>query len=342
MSLERRPLGSSGLRIPALGFGAAPLGNLYRAIPDAEARDTLKAALHRGLEYVDTAPHYGLGLSERRVGDVVRGHQATISTKVGRILFPAPNANTGMERYGFRTPMPFDARFDYSHDGILRSHEASLQRLGLAQVDIVYIHDIGRLTHGDAHPHHWQQLTQGGGLRALRRLRDEGAVKAIGAGVNEVAICLDLLDQAPLDAILLAGRYTLLEQGALDTLFPRCEQTGTSIVIGGPYNSGILAGGAQPVRHYDYAPPPPAVLDKAEGIAAVCARHGVPLGAAALQFAMAHPLVASVIPGLASVKEVHETMDRTAQDIPADLWTELKQAGLLAPHAPTPVREVAA
>lgn len=335
-----RPIGRTGLSVPELGFGAAPMGNLYRAIPDADARATLDSALDLGLCYVDTAPHYGLGLSERRVGDAIRGRAATLSTKVGRILFPAPNADTEAERYGFRTPMPFDARFDYSHDGILRSHEASLQRLGVARIDILYIHDIGRMTHGDAHPHHWQQLTQGGGLRALQRLRNEGSVAAIGAGVNEVAICLDLLDQAPLDVILLAGRYTLLEQGALDTLFPRCVEAGTAIVVGGPYNSGILAGGPQPARHYNYAPPPPEVLAKAERIAAICARHGVPIGAAALQFALAHPLVASVIPGLASVKEVQETMDRAAYDIPADLWAELKHDGLLAPQAPTP--EVAA
>ncbi|UYY59334.1 aldo/keto reductase [Sphingomonas sp. S2-65] len=337
-----RPLGKTGLQLPALGFGAAPLGNLYRALPDGEARATIDAALALGLTYVDTAPHYGLGLSERRVGDAVRGTGAIVSSKVGRILFPAPDADVAAERYGFRTPMPFDARFDYSHDGILRSHEASLQRLGLARIDILYIHDIGRLTHGDAHPHHWRQLTEGGGLRALARLRDEGAVAAIGAGVNEVAICLDLLDQAPLDAILLAGRYTLLEQGALETLFPRCAQAGTAIVIGGPYNSGILAGGPKPVRHYDYAPPPPAVLEKAGRIAAICARHGVPLGAAALQFAMAHPLVASVIPGLASVKEVQETMDRAILNIPTDLWAELKQERLIAADAPTPAVQVAA
>lgn len=342
MKLGTRPLGATGLDLPPLGFGAAPLGNLYRAIPDGDARATLDAALDAGLGYIDTAPHYGLGLSERRVGDAVRMQGATISTKVGRILFPAPDADTAAERYGFRTPMPFDARFDYSHDGILRSHEGSLQRLGLARIDILYIHDIGRLTHGAAHSHHWQQLTDGGGLRALQRLRDEGTIKAIGAGVNEIPICFDLLDQAPLDIILLAGRYTLLEQGALDALFPRCEQASTAIVIGGPYNSGILAGGPQPVRHYDYAPPPAEVLDKADRIAAVCARHRVPLGAAALQFAMAHPLVASVIPGLASVKEVQETMDRAVYDIPTDLWSELKQERLIAAEAPTPALRAAA
>ena len=342
MSVEMRPIGTSGFQLPALGFGAAPLGNLYRAISDADARSTLDAALDLGLHYIDTAPHYGLGLSERRVGDAVRGRRATVSTKVGRILFAAPDADTNGERYGFHTPMPFEARFDYSHDGILRSHEASLQRLGLARVDILYIHDIGRLTHGEAHVHYWQQLTQGGGLRALQRLRDEGTVRAIGAGVNEVPVCLDLLDHAPLDIILLAGRYTLLEQGALDALFPACERAGTAIVIGGPYNSGLLAGGTAPAHHYNYATPPIEVLNKAQRIAAVCARHDVPLGAAALQFAMAHPVVASVIPGLASAKEVQETMDRVAFDIPAGLWAELRQEALLAPNAPTPAPKVAA
>jgi D-threo-aldose 1-dehydrogenase len=342
MNLKKRPIGASGVQLPALGFGAAPLGNLYRAISDADARATLDTALDLGLCYVDTAPHYGLGLSERRVGDAVRGREAIVSTKVGRLLFAAPEADTRTERHGFHTPMPFEAHFDYSHDGILRSHEASLQRLGLARIDILYIHDIGRLTHGEAHAQYWDQLTRGDGLRALQRLRDEGAVRAIGAGVNEIPICLDLLDHAPLDMLLLAGRYTLLEQGALHALFPTCERTGTAIVIGGPYNSGILAGGPQPARHYNYARPPVEVVDKAERIAAVCARHQVPLGAAALQFAMAHPVVASVIPGLASAKEVQETMDRAAFDIPADLWVELKHAALLASDAPTPASKVAA
>lgn len=342
MSVEMGSIGTSGFQLPALGFGAAPLGNLYRAISDADARATLDTALDLGLHYIDTAPHYGLGLSERRVGDAVRGHEAIVSTKVGRILFAAPDADTSTERYGFHTPMPFEARFDYSHDGILRSHEASLQRLGLARVDILYIHDIGRLTHGEAHAQYWDQLTRGGGLRALQRLRDEGAVRAIGAGVNEVPVCLDLLDHAPLDIILLAGRYTLLEQGALHALFPACEQASTAVVIGGPYNSGLLAGGPGPARHYNYAPPPAEVLTKAERIAAICARHHVPLGAAALQFAMAHPVVASVIPGLASTKEVQETMDRVALDIPIDLWAELKHEALIAPSAPVPMSQVAA
>jgi D-threo-aldose 1-dehydrogenase len=338
-ALPTRAIGRTGLHVPTLGFGAAPLGNLYREVPDDQARAALAAALDAGLRYVDTAPYYGFGLSERRVGDALRGAPGTIvSTKVGRLLQPLPpSADVSGERHGFRSPLPFEPVFDYSHDGVLRAHEASLQRLGLSRVDILYVHDIGRLTHGEDHPARLAQLFDGGGLQALQRLREEGTVGAIGLGVNEIDICLEVMRRAPLDVILLAGRYTLLEQTALDTLLPRCAETGTSVVIGGPYNSGILATGAETSGvKYNYAPAPEPVRKRVRRLEQVCAAHGVPLGAAALQFVLAHPAVASVIPGLASAREVHETVARAQAPIPTALWDELKAEGLLDPRSPTP------
>jgi D-threo-aldose 1-dehydrogenase len=338
--IATRPIGGTGLSVPELGFGAAALGNLYRPIAEDAARATIDAAVAAGLTYVDTAPHYGRGLSERRVGDALRrASGAVISTKVGRLLHPDASVTDDRMRDGFRSALPFRMGYDYSHDGVLRSHEHSLQRLGLARVDLLYVHDIGRVTHGEAADHYWQQLTTGGGLRALERLRDEGTVGAIGVGVNEVAAALDVLRAAPIDAILLAGRYTLLEQGALDSLFPACAAAGASVVIGGPYNSGILAsgvGGAGPF-HYDYGPAPDAVVAKARAIEAVAARHAVRLPAAALQFVAAHPGVASVIPGIDSVARVAETVALYRAPIPADFWTELRHLGLLRGDAPVPV-----
>lgn len=332
LPLPHRPIAGTGLSVPELGFGTAPLGNLYRPVSDADARATLDAALDAGLGYADTAPFYGFGLAEKRLGAALRG-DVVVSTKVGRVLRPAAGP-IAAERHCYHSPEPFEPVYDYSHDGVLRSHEASLARLGRARVDLLFVHDIGRVTHGDAHAAMLGQLFEGGGFAALARLRDEGAIAGFGIGVNEVEVCLELMGRVHLDAILLAGRYTLLEQGALDALLPRCLAEGTSVVIGGPYNSGILAGGRNPA--YDYAPAPPDVVARARAIEAVCARHGVAAGAAALQFPLAHPAVASVIPGLASPKEVEDTVTRYATPIPPALWDELAAEGLLRADAPVP------
>lgn len=323
-----------GLVLPELGFGTAPLGNLYRTVSDADAAATVSAAFASGMLYADTAPYYGFGLAEKRLGAGLAGKQAIVSTKVGRLLEPA-DGPFPEERHGFRSAEPFEPIYDYSWDGILRSHEASLARLGVERVDILLVHDIGRATHGDRHSGRMAELI-GGGLRALEQLKGEGAITAFGIGVNECEVALELLDRSPLDLILLAGRYTLLEQDALDTLLPRCTAVGTGIVIGGPYNSGILASGLRAGAHYNYASAPTQVLEKARRIEAVCARHEVALGAAALQFVLGHPGVASVIPGLASAKEVAETIDRYTAAIPAQLWAELKHEGLLRADAPVP------
>lgn len=338
-ALPLRSLGRSEVRVTQLGLGLAPLGNLYRSVSDREARETLASAIDLGIGYFDTAPYYGFGLSERRSGDVLRGERdVVVSTKVGRLLRPAPDAEVSAERSGFFSPMPFEPVFDYSYDGILRSHDHSLQRLGLSRIDILLIHDIGRLTHGELHADRLEQLVEGGGLKALQRLREEKAVSAIGVGVNEIQICLDLMDRADLDVLLLAGRYTLLEQGAIDELLPRCIAEQVSVVIGGPFNSGILAtgpsGAATP--RYNYAPAPAAVRERASRLEAVCTSHGVPLAAAALQFPVAHPAVAAVIPGFASVDEVRAGVSHFQTPIPEALWADLRGEALIDPRAPVP------
>lgn len=338
-NIPSRTLGQTGLSLSELGFGAASLGNLYHPIQDAEARAALDAAFVGGLTYIDTAPHYGRGLSERRVGDAIRQRRdILLSTKVGRLMDPDISVIDDRMRDGFRSPMPFTMRYDYSHDGILRSYEQSLQRLGVAKIDILYVHDIGTLTHGDMAAHHWSQLTSGGGIKALEKLRDEGAISGFGLGVNEIAVCLDMMGRAQLDVILLAGRYTLLEQEALDQLMPRCEATGTMIVIGGPYNSGILATGTKgsgPI-HYDYGPAPEHILARVAHMEKIAESHAVPLPAAALAFPIAHPQVASVIPGLGSAQRVEQTLSLYHHRIPADFWAELRHEGLIRADAPTP------
>jgi D-threo-aldose 1-dehydrogenase len=343
--LPFRTIGSTDLSVTELGLGLAPLGNLYRPVSEPDARDTLDTAIELGIRYFDTAPYYGFGLSERRTGDGVRGRpEVVISTKAGRLLRPIPDFNASGERCGFVSPMPFEPTFDYSHDGILRSHEQSLQRLGLGRIDILLIHDIGKLTHGDRHKERLAQLIDGGGLKALSRLREEKAVSAIGIGVNEIDICLDLMDRAELDVLLLAGRYTLLEQGAVDELLPRCAASGVSVVVGGPFNSGILATGASAAAppRYNYGPAPEKVRDRVRRLEAVCRSHGVPLAAAALQFPLAHSAVASVIPGFAIADEVTTGVAHFRMPIPDGLWSDLQNEDLIDPRAPVPAPQLQA
>jgi D-threo-aldose 1-dehydrogenase len=341
VSFPLRPLGHTGLSVTELGFGTAPLGNLFRPLPDAAASDTLAAAEKAGFGYYDTAPFYGFGLSERRLGDALRGRaDVVLSTKVGRLLKPVPGAvDETIARHGYVTPMPFEPVYDYSYDAVMTSYEASLQRLGLSRIDILYIHDIGSLTHGEQNEARMAELTRGGGLKALEELRAAKAISGFGMGVNEIPACLEVMTHARLDVILLAGRYTLLEQEALDELFPRCQSAGTAIVVGGPYNSGILAVGTKSGAplFYDYEPAPLQVIEKVRKIEAVCNRHGVPLAAAALQFPLAHSLVASVIPGLDSPERVAQTLALYHHKIPPALWQELRGENLLRPDAPVPV-----
>lgn len=338
--IARRNIGKTGLAVTELGFGTAPLGNLFKPLPDATARETLAAAQSAGFGYYDTAPFYGFGLSERRLGDSLRSRRdIVLSTKVGRLLKPISGpVDETVPRHGYATPMPFEPVYDYSYDAVMRSFAESLQRLGLSRIDLLYIHDIGRLTHGDANDARMAELTRGGGLKALEELRSAGAISGFGMGVNEIPACLEVMSHARLDVILLAGRYTLLEQNALDALFPACEAAGTAIVVGGPYNSGILAVGTRTAAplYYDYEPAPSAVIEKVRKIEAVCDRHAVPLAAAALQFPLAHGIVASVIPGLDSAARVEQTIALYRHKIPAALWQDLRRENLIRADAPIP------
>ena len=323
-----------------LGLGCASLGNLYHAIGDDEARATVDAAWDAGMRYFDTAPYYGLGLSERRLGDALRDRprsQYRLSTKVGRLLDPDIGPDLAPERHGFVTSMPFKVRYDYSYDGIMRSWEASLQRLGLARVDILLVHDIGTVTHGADNARHFADLADSG-YRALDELRRNGDIAAIGLGVNEWEICAQAMTIGQFDCFLLAGRYTLLEQEPLHAFLPLCERHGASIILGGAYNSGILATGTRRggTVHYNYEPAPATIIERVARIEAVCDAHGVTLAAAALQFPLAHPVVASVIPGLGSAARVEQTAALWHEPIPAAFWQQLKDEGLLDPDVPTP------
>ena len=345
--IDRDPIGAvasraidrAGLVVSELGFGAAPLGNLYQSVSDDAARRTLETALTAGIGYVDTAPHYGFGLSERRVGDVLRQRRGyVLSSKVGRLLEPVRSFREDEDRLGFRTPMPFEPVFDYSYDGVLRSHQDSLQRLGLSRIDILYVHDIGARTHRVHHAQRFDQLTLGGGFRALEELRRAGDIAALGLGVNEWEICVRASDYADLDVVLLAGRYTLIEQGALEQFFPMCERRNISVVVGGPFNSGILATGVRSGRepHYDYGPPSSGIIARVARIEAICEAHGVALAAAALQFPLAHKSVVSVIPGADHPDQVAAAVRLYRAPIPQVFWEELKAQGLIAAEAPVP------
>lgn len=331
-------LGNGGLTFTELGFGTAPLGNLYRAISDAEAASILVYAWQNGVRYFDTAPLYGLGLSEIRLNPFLRGKDRdsyVLSSKVGRLLKAVPPE----KRDGFGKWFDVPARvevYDYSYDGVMRSFEFSLERLGVDRIDILYAHDLDLQVTGsrDILDARLAQLMDGG-YRALIELRDQGVIKAIGAGLNMWEPCQWLAERGDFDLFLLAGRYTLLEQEALSSFLPLCERRGIGVVIGGPYNSGILATGARDGAHYNYEIAPPPVLDKVARIEAVCARHGVRLVDAALRFPLGHSSVVSVIPGGQSLSEMESNRTAAAAGIPAALWADLKSEGLLRTDAPT-------
>jgi D-threo-aldose 1-dehydrogenase len=331
----RRRLGTSDVHVTALGLGGAALGNLYAPVPHVAASATVARALALGVGYFDTAPYYGYGLSEQRLGRALAACDRdgyVVSTKVGRLLSPRPEG--AREDQGFIAARPFDPVFDYTFDGVMRSFESSLERLGVGRVDILLMHDIGALTHGALRHAELFDVAMQDGYRAMRRLRDEGAVGAVGLGVNECEVCIEALDRVELDCLLLAGRYTLLEQGALDRLLPACESSETSLIVGGPFNSGVLVEARADASHYDYAAPPPEVLERVEGLRRVCADHGVPLAAAALQFPMLHPAVACVIPGARSAEEVEAQVAWFGQDVSSALYRDLQAVGLLDERAP--------
>ena len=312
----------SRVALPPLGVGTAAIGNLYAAVAEAEAEETIRAALEAGITYFDTAPHYGFGLAERRLGAALGDAPVLLSTKVGRLLEPTTVKGA---RHAFVDADPYEPRFDYSADGIRRSYESSLARLKRDRVDILLAHDIGQLTHGAEHARHLGTFLDSG-YQAMRDLRDAGAIDALGIGVNEIAICLELIEKVELDVILLAGRYTLLDRSAAEVLIPKCARRGIRLIVGGPYNSGILAQDdlSDIARlHYDYAQAPAATIARAQRLAAICARYGVALPAAALQFPLRDPRVATVIAGVAGASEVRDLITRAAAEIPDDVWAAL-------------------
>jgi D-threo-aldose 1-dehydrogenase len=332
-------LGNGGLTFTELGFGAAPVGNLFRAISETEAQAVLEAAWAAGVRYFDTAPLYGLGMSETRLNHFLRGKPRddyVLSTKIGRLLeVTPPEARDGFGKW-FDVPARRE-RYDYSHDGVMRSLEASLERLGLDRVDILYAHDLDIFTHG-SHDAMLARLEEfmAGGYRALCRLRDEGVIKAFGAGLNEVEPCDWLMDRAEFDIFLLAGRYTLLEQGA-QRFMDRAAAAGVGVVIGGPYNSGVLATGPRPGAHYNYAPAPEAVLARAGRLQTICEAHGVRLVDAAFRFPLLHKATVSVIPGGQGLAEMESNARAAQAEIPLALWQALAAEGLI-PETMVPVR----
>jgi D-threo-aldose 1-dehydrogenase len=331
-------IGNGGLDFTELGFGTAPLGNLYRAVADDDAHAILEKAWETGVRYYDTAPLYGLGLSETRLNRFLRGKHRddyVLSTKIGRLLEVCPpDRRTGIGKF-FDTPSRREV-YDYSHDGVMRSVEFSLERLGVDRIDILFAHDVDVFTHGSraAADARIDELMRSG-YGALVSLRDQGVIKAIGAGINEWQAAQALAERGDFDLFLLAGRYTLLEQEALESFLPLCQERGIGIVLGGPYNSGILATGAKPGAYYNYSEASQEVLGRVARIEAVCKRHGVRLIEAALKFPLAHPSVVSVIPGGQRVAEVESNRALLDARIPPALWEDLKAEGLLRPDAPT-------
>ncbi len=336
--MDTRQLGKTDVQLTVLGCGGSQLGGMFAPVSEQQAALTLQAASDHGIRYFDSSPFYGRGQSEHRIGRHLRNLEssdAVLSTKVGRVLarpkdpssFVCPDAVDGL---------PFDFRFDYSYDGVLRSYEDSLQRMGRNQVDVLFIHDLDSIMHPseESVAHHFAELQ--GGWTALAELRAAGEIGAIGMGINLVGMIPRFLDAFDVDAFLIAMPYTLLDQSALIDELPLCVDRGVGVVVGAPFSSGILATGAIASSTYGYAPTSDGVRDKALEIQAVCDRHRVPLRAAALQFPLAHPAVASVIPGVVSPEQVADNVAMMDHVIPASFWLDLKDQGLLREDAPVP------
>lgn len=319
-----------GEPLTPLGFGGAPAGNLYRVVPDGDVTAAVDAAWAAGIRYFDTAPHYGLGLSERRLGTALEGRARadfTVSTKVGRVLVPAPDLAGTQDPAGFLVPATHRRVWDFSRDGVLRSLEGSLSRLGLDRVDVMYLHD----------PDEHEEQARGEALPALLDLRDQGVIGAVGVGMNQTAMPTRFVEECDVDLVMCAGRYTLLDQSALTDLLPAALRRGVGIVVAGVYNSGLLAtdrprAGAT----FDYVPAAAEVLTRAHRIADLCGAHGVTLPQAALAFARAHPAVVSTVVGMQDADQVAQTAQRAAAVVPHALWADLRSAGLLPEQAPTP------
>jgi D-threo-aldose 1-dehydrogenase len=333
---ETREFGRSELNVTAFGYGAAQVGNFFRTMSDADSDEMFQAAWDAGIRYFDTAPFYGHGLSELRTGHSLRWKDRdsyVLSSKVGRLLTPARRADISFSPWV--DAAPFKVHYDYSYDGTLRSFEDSLQRLGLERMDICLIHDVDVFTLGKDQPELFKQAMDGA-WRALESLRSQKVVKAIGVGVNEWQVCHEALRQRDFDCFLLAGRYTLLEQDALDEFLPLCQTRGAAVVVGGGFNSGILATGAKSGARYNYAPAPEHIMKRVRELEKVCEEFAVPLPAAALQFVVAHPAIPTFISGTSTAAQLKQNLAWFSYPIPKSFWGALKERGLLREDAPTP------
>lgn len=333
MAFKTRSIGKTSLQVTELGLGTAAMAGNHRHVPESDHRAALEEGLNNGITYVDTAPFYGFGRSEHFAGDALRRRQAwTLSTKAGRLLKPGNAPSTHPDAADWLEPFPFTPVYDYSYDGVMLSYEQSLQRLGLDRIDILLLHDIGEMQHGVEANAPLMADAMTGGYKALDELRRSGDIQAIGLGVNEREVCNIAMQHGDWDVFLLAGRYTLLEQAPLDDLLPACEKAGTTIILGGPFNSGILAGG----KTWNYAQAPKDIVNRVQRITEICEQHTVPVPAAALQFPLGHTQVSSVIPGPRSRAEMSTILDWWKVPIPAALWSDLRSAGLLHESAPVP------
>lgn len=336
----RRRVGRTELQLPVFGFGAAHLGELYAKVDEAEAQATLAAAWDAGVRFYDTAPWYGRGLSEHRLGGFLRTRprdQFIVNTKVGRIL-RRPDDPATFSTAPWAGGLPFEVEFDYSYDGVMRAYEQVLQRLALNTVDSLVIHDLDTMFHSPEQVTGYLRQLTGGGLKALEELKANGDIKAIGVGNNVPGNLDEMLSAIDVDFAIVAMPYTLLDQGVLDTSMQRCLDRQISVIIGAPFASGILVTGSGAGAMYAYGKAPPEVQAKVRGIEAVCKAHGVSMPVAALQFPLAHPAVVSVIPGAAKPSEVQHNVAALEVEIPAAFWSDLKAEGLLAANAPVPGR----
>ena len=337
--IKKSKIGKSDAVVTELGFGCAPLGNLFETISEEQAQRTLQAAWDVGVRYFDTAPFYGYGQSEHRLGHFLRQQSRqdfVISTKVGRVLKPTRDLDA-FDGGFWAGGLPFEFNYDYSYDGIMRSYEDSLQRLGLQSVDLLLIHDLDFWFHNtEARVNAYLGQLFTSGWRALHELRSSGQIKGVGAGINELGMIPRFLDTVDLDLFIVAIPYTLLNQDVLGEEFPKCADRNVGVVIGAVFASGILATGPIEGAYYAYEPASDGILKKTRRIEAVCKRHNTPLAAAAMQFPLAHPIVAAIIPGALSPDHVQANIKPFSQSIPADLWSELKSEGLLHEDAPVP------
>lgn len=333
---EIREIGDRKIKLSRVGFGSAPIGNLYRETSDADAHAAIFAARENNISYFDTAPYYGFGLSEKRLGESLVSYPSeqtpVISSKVGRCLRPTPNVQATL-RYGYASAERQEPYFDYSYDGVMISFESSLQRLGVNVIDIIYAHDPGVVTHG-ASSQAMLEIFYEGGYRAMLELKKSGRVNAIGIGLNECEACVDIINQVELDCILLAGRYTLLDQSAAQAVFPLCREKNIAVILGGAFNSGILATGvSQSSPHtdhnYDYAPASKSIMERVRSLERLCASYAVRLPAAAIQFPLRCEQIESVLVGLANRQEVEQLVSLAEESIPSEFWAQFESESLL-------------